>query len=187
MDNLYEDLVARHSKHFIPVKIPKDKVERIKLLVQNIKAVKANEGHHIVDDGNEEKRFFTGLMGEAALEELLGINIIEWTFGDSSIYNHPDIKELGVGIKTVERNKFPVIFKNNRYPQIICIVSDKVENVVFVCGLATMDVLNRYQSDLLILSKELYERKTKTGFYGFFKLKRINCVEDIKKYLTSVI
>lgn len=180
-DNLYEDLVAKYAKNFIPVAVPTLKVIRIKELVRDIILKKQQEEHHQIDHKHEFKRFFTGLMGEAALEELLGINIIEWEADNSVRYNHPDIKEFGIGVKTVERNKFPIIFKNNRYPQIICIVSDKVENVVFVCGLASVDILNRYQSDLLILSKDLYERQTKTGFYGFFALKPVRNIEDIKK------
>lgn len=179
VDYLYEDLVARYSKNFVPVKIPQSKVDKIKLLVKRIVSAKEKEKHHVVDNNEEEKRFFNGLMGEAAIEEYFDMNIIEWEVGDSGYYNHPDIKELGVGIKTVERNKFPIIFKRNKYPQIICIISDKVENAVFICGIATVEVLNRYQSDLLILSKNLYNRGSKTGFYGFEKLKPIKELKNI--------
>lgn len=180
MLNLYEDLVVKYAKNFIPVKVPEDKVAAIRLLVDAIVAQKQKEDIHATDHRSESKRFFTGLMGEAALEELLHIDIIEWQAGDSIKYSHPDIKELGVGIKTVERDKFPIIFKNNKYPQIICIVSNKIKDVVFVCGLATPAVLNRYQSDRLVLDDRLLARGTKTAFYGFGNLVRIESVEDIK-------
>lgn len=182
-DNLYEDLVVSYKGNFIPVRLSAEKVNAIKDLTAKIVEAKSTEAHHQVDCNNEYKRFFTGLLGEAALEALLGIKIIDWEYGNSNNYNHPDIKELGVGIKTVERNKFPIIFKNNKYPQIICIVSDKIENVVFVCGLATEDVLNRFQSDILVLSPSLRERGTKTGFYGFKWLKKFNNLEELKKIL----
>lgn len=180
MDNLYEDLVTRYAKNFVPVIVPTFKIIQIKELVRDIILKKQQEQHHKIDCKHEFKRFFTGLMGEAAVEELLQTDIIEWNVGESVDYNHPDIKKLGVGIKTSERNKFPIISKENTYPQIICVLSDKKQDLVFVCGLATPYVLNRYQSDTLVLSQNLRERGTKTGFYGFLKLIRINNLEDIK-------
>lgn len=184
-DFLYEDLVVRYKDNFVPVKIPADKISAIKDLAQKIVEAKSQEEHHQIDSNHEYKRFYTGLLGESALEILLDINIIDWECGDSSKYNHPDIKELGIGVKTVERNKFPIIFKNNKYPQIICVVSDKRPDVVFVCGLATVDVLNRFQSDMLVLSPSLRDRSTKTGFYGFCKLKKISNLEELKKILKN--
>lgn len=172
-DNLYEDLVTRYAKNFVPVVVPTFKIIQIKELVRDIILKKQQEGHHQIDNKHEFKRFFTGLMGEAAVEELLHTNIIEWDVGESADYNHPDIKKLGVGIKTAERNKFPIIPKDNTYPQIICVLSDKRDDVVFICGLATTDVLNRYQSDTLVLSQNLLNRGTKTGFYGFHMLKPV--------------
>lgn len=172
-DNLYEDLVARYAKNFVRVVVPTMKIIRIKELVWQIIQNKQKEDHHQVDCQHEYKRFFTGLMGEAAVEELLKTDIIEWDVGDSTTYNHPDIKKLGVGIKTAERNKFPIIPKDNKYPQIICVLSDKKADVVFVCGLAMPEVLNRYQSDTLVLSQNLLNRGTKTGFYGFHRLKPV--------------
>ena len=179
-DNLYEDLVTRYAGNFVAVIVPQEKIEKIRWLVYDIIQKKKNEEHHNIDYGHEAKRFFTGLLGEAAVEQLLGVDIIDWSAGDSAEYAHPDIKQLGIGIKTVERNKFPIIFKKNWYGQIICIRSDKRKDAVFVCGLATPEVLNRFQSDLLILSKNLYGRDVKTGFYGFHKLKRITKLEDIQ-------
>ena len=167
VDYLYEDLVARYSDNFVPVIIPRDTINKIDWLAIYVMGKKLDEGHHIVDNEKEYKRFFTGFMGEAAVEILLGIDIIEWSAGDSENYNHPDINSLGVGIKTAERGKFPIIPKHNEYGQIICVRSDKRDDVVFVCGLATPEVLNRYQSDVLVISQGLRSRGVKTGFYGF--------------------
>lgn len=173
IDYLYEDLVARNAKKFIPVIVPDFKIIKIRELARDIVLAKQKEEHHKVDCKQEYKRFVTGLMGEAAVEEYLNVKIIEWDVGNSTNYNHPDMQKFKIGIKTAERNKFPVITKENKYPQIICVLSDKKPNVVFICGLATTDVLNRYQSETLILSPNLLERGTKTGFYGFHKLKQI--------------
>ena len=180
VDYLYEDLVVRYAKNFVPVIIRKDIIKKIECLAGEIVKKKVEESHHSIDNGNELKRFVTGLMGESAVESLLGVDIIEWSVGDSKEYNHPDINSLGVGIKTAERNKFPIIPKFNDYPQIICVRSDKREDLVFVCGLATPEVLNRFQSDSLVLSQGLRSRGVKTGFYGFGKLKKITRLEDLK-------
>ena len=178
----YDSYVTKYSDSFIRVLIDSDYLEKIKGLACDIVAKKITESHHQVDRNREIKRFTTGLMGEAALEKLFGIKIIDWTTGNSVEYHHPDIPGYNVGIKTVERNKCPIIFKKNRYPQIICIRSDKREDLVFVCGLATPDVLNECQSDDLIIDPNLRKRGTKTGFWGFNRLIRINGMEDLKAY-----
>ena len=111
----------------------------------------------------------------------MGIPIIDWSIGNSDFYNNPDIPGYKVGIKTVERNKYPIIFKNNMYPQIICIKSIQCDNLVFVCGLATKEVLNEYQDDNLILDENLRKRGTKTGFYGFSHLLPVRSLDDLSK------
>jgi hypothetical protein len=98
------------------------------------------------------------------------------------LYHQPDIPGYSVGIKTVEQGKFPIIFKKNDYPQIICIRSLKEPNLIYVCGLATKEVLNTYQDTSLILDRNLRARGTKTGFYGFQYLKPIESLKDIEKY-----
>ena len=110
------------------------------------------------------------------------IHIIDWTIGYSGLYHIPDIPGYRVGIKTVERDKFPIIFKDNSYPQIICIKSTKYNNLIFVCGLATSNVLNNYQDDDLILDPNLRARGTKTGFYGFEQLVPIKSLNDLSTY-----
>lgn len=178
----YETYVTNYSSNFKRVVIDPKYLEKIKELAEKIVRKKMTESHHLVDHNQEIKRFTTGLMGEAALEKLLGIKIIDWTIGDSAGYHHPDIPGYNVGIKTVEKNKFPVIFKENTYPQIICIRSDKYDDLVFVCGLATPDVLNRYQSDELILDYNLRKRGTKTGFWGFEHLSPVTGLDDLEPY-----
>lgn len=178
----YDEYVTKYSDNFKRVLIDPEYASQIKAFAQRIVKVKQSENHHKVDNGQELKRFTTGLMGEAALEKLFGIDIIDWTVGDSEDYHHPDVPGYRVGIKSVEKWKFPIIFKNNHYPQIICILSDKIENLVFVCGLASTDVLNNYQSDRLVLSPKLLARGTKTGFWGFPYLKPVESISDISQY-----
>lgn len=164
----------------------KDTEDKLNAHAQKMATAKAKEAHHKIDCFNEEKRIMTGLLGEKALEHVLGIDIIDYTIGNSKNYNVPDISQYNIGVKTVEYGKFPVIFKNNSYPQIICVV-DKSKKAVYVLGLATVDVLNKYQSEDLILSPYLRARGTKTGFYGLDKLIPIHSIEDILKYKQGAV
>nr|DAJ95802.1 MAG TPA: hypothetical protein [Caudoviricetes sp.] len=182
MAKSYEDYVVNYSGSFKRILLDLDYVERIENFVTKLVQAKAKEKHHKIDCKNEVKRFTTGLLGEAALEKLFNIDIIDWTIGYSGLYHIPDIPGYKVGIKTVERNKFPVIFKENDYPQIICVRSLERNNLIFVCGLATEEVLNQYQDDELILDSNLLARGTKTGFYGFEHLIPVNTLNDLSDY-----
>lgn len=142
---------------------------------------KNGEEHHKEDNRQEIKRFSTGILGEAAVQTLLQTKIIDWSLGASSKYHVPDIPGYNVGIKTVEYGKFPIIFKKSYHPEIICIL-DRQKRIVYICGLATTEVLNKYQSDSLVLSPYLKARGTKTGFYGFEYLKKITSIDDLKMY-----
>lgn len=182
MNLIYDYYVTAYSDRFKRVLIDDNKSYQIKMFAKQLAAAKQKEQHHQRDNRSGANRFATGLMGEAAVEKLLGIDIIDWSIGNSENYHIPDIPGYNVGIKTVEKNRFPIIFKRNDYPQIICIHSDRIDNLVFVCGLATPDVLNRYQSDELILDSRLRERGTKTGFFGFEHLQQVRSLEDISNF-----
>lgn len=55
------------------------------------------------------------------------------------------------------------------------------DNHVVLCGLATKDVLNTYQSDGLVRDKRIFQRGSKTGFYGFENLKTLSILDEFKK------
>lgn len=179
MDNkylqYYKDIVGRNKYKYLKVIINDKKIARIKQLVIAVINKKQLEPHHQIDKNKEFNRFYTGFLGEAAIEALLHTDkIIDWSCGNSNDYNVPDLLKIGInaGIKTADIYNFPVIFKKNTYPQIINIRYGY--NTVFICGLATTNVLNTYQNDDLILSPFLRKRGTKTGFYGFDQLLSFN-------------
>lgn len=122
----YEEYVNPFINNFVKVVLNEDKATKIKQFAGEIIKVKEKENHHIVNGYHEEKRFLTGFSGEAALEKLFGIEIIDWTIGESAKYHISDLKSVGydVGIKTVEFGKFPIIFKNSHHPEIIVIKID---------------------------------------------------------------
>ena len=159
MKRNYDECVTKYSDSFVRVVLDPGYVSRIQNFVTELVEAKSKEDHHKIDSNKEVKRFTTGFLGEAALEKLFGIPIIDWTIGYSGLYHIPDIPGYRVGIKTVERDKFPIIFKDNSYPQIICIKSTKYNNLIFVCGLATSNVLNNYQDEHYIDAHDFRRRK----------------------------
>lgn len=175
--------VVKCKGNMIYIELEESILARIDDFVKRVIRAKAREAHHLIDSGQEYKRFHTGLMGECAIEKLFGASFIDWSIGNSNTYNIADLRTLGinVGIKTVEMGKFPIIHKVAHRPELICI--KRTENTVILCGLATMDVLNSCQDDYLILSPYLRSRGTKTGFYGFDKLIKVESIEDVKKAL----
>jgi len=166
----YEDYVDKYQDNFVQVELDDSTVTKVKNFVSDIIEVKKDERHHVIDSGMEEKRWTTGYLGECAVEKFIGVNFVDFSIGDSTKYHVADLKFLGIdcGIKTVEKGKFPIIFKKSYKPEIIVI--KKSEKLFDICGLATKEVLNKYQSIDLVLSPYLKNRGTKTGFYGFNKL-----------------
>lgn len=175
----YLELVAPYAKNKPRITIDQRKLEAIDDLARKIAIAKSAEAHHKVDKFHELKRFTTGLLGEAALEQLLNVDIVDYSVGNSNIFNIADLSKLGldIGIKTVEIWKFPIIHKLVKRPEIINILRDS--NTIVCFGYATKEVLRNYQSDEYILSPNLKSRGTKTGFYGFSELITVNSLADV--------
>lgn len=176
----YQSYVTPYLNRFVSVTISIEKAIRIKSFAKSIIKKKITESHHRIDNHQELKRWYTGFSGEAALEQLLGVEFIDFTIGDSKYYHVSDLSSIGVdiGVKTVEYGKFPVIFKKSKKPQVIILKQSDID--FLICGLATIEVLNQYQSDSLILSPALKKRGTKTGFYGFSALQIFKSMEELR-------
>lgn len=182
----YENYVKPFSSNFIHIEISEKEAEKIESHVTELIKRKANEIHHLNDNKSHFKRYYTGTLGEFALEKFLGIDgIVDWTIGNSADYHSPDLKKLGlnVGIKTVEYGLFPIIFKINYSSEIIMIRWK--ERHVYICGLATKDVLNKHQTTDLIMDKKILTRGSKTAFYGFQHLKKFNDIKSLKSLLNQ--
>lgn len=176
----YETHIKPYAKDFVHIEVDDHSITKINDFVANIILQKKKEAHHLIDEQSHFKRYYTGTLGEVAMEIFLGVaGIVDWTIGSSEDYNVPDMKKIGVnaGIKTVNYGSFPVVFKKNFSSQIMMIRWK--EKHVYICGLATPELLNKYQSDELILDRKLRERGTKTGFYGFEQLKKFATKEEL--------
>ncbi len=167
----YETHVRPYADSFIRVKLDASDVKRAFKWALDMVEAKELEMLGARDSGSSFKRLSNGILGELAIERLLGTQFIDWSIGHSRDYQRPDLIQLGerVGIKTVEHGKFPIIARVNEYPQLINIYRS-ADQVCFVCGLASAEALNTYQSDELILSAALRRKGLKTGFYGFHML-----------------
>lgn len=177
----YKSHIKPYSKRFTLIKIDDEKVVRIDKFVREIIKVKKLEFHHQIDKSSHYKRFFTGTLGEVALEMFLNVKgIVNWGVGESSSFHKADLKSLGlnVGVKTVNYGAFPIIFKENYSDEIIMIRWKK--NYIYLCGLAKKDVLNEYQSIDLVKDNRLVLKGTKTGFYGFEHLVQFSSFQELK-------
>jgi hypothetical protein len=180
----YKTHIKPFSNRFSLIKFSNIELERINRFVLSVIDEKKKESHHKIDNRSEYKRFFTGTLGELALEKYLGIDgIVDWSVGNSKKYHKPDLSNIGIraGIKTVEYGLFPIIFKKSHTPEIINI--SWKSKYVYMCGLATVDILNNHQSIDLIKDERLRKRGTKTGFYGFEYLHQFKHLEELKELL----
>ena len=183
IQDLYQQRVSRYADKFIKVVLNPLELKYVNDLAIKIIEFKKNETAHRKDGASEEKRFTNGLKGEFAVAKYLKMDILNSDVGASINFDVPDMPGYNVGIKTVEYGHFPVIPKNNTYPQIICICHPNAADVVYIAGLADVDTLNKYQHDDLILDPNLRAKGTKTGFWGFSGLKEVslNTIDAYKK------
>ena len=167
----YKEKVTNFSNSFVSIKIEQSTIRKVEEFAKSVVKTKIRERHHFVDNSHEIKRWKNGFLGEFAVEKFIKKRFVDLSVGDSKKYYFSDLSRIGLewGIKTAEYGKFPIIFKESFKDEIIVI--KKTDELFYVCGLATKEVLNKYQSDELILSPGLRSKGTKTGFYGFSALK----------------
>lgn len=158
-----------------------DIVDQLKLknFIKKALFIKNKEYHHIIDSNQEEKRWFTGIGAELAVEKFLGKKFVDLTVGLSNNYNKADLKKLDlkIGVKCTEYGKYHIIFKDSKEPEIIVF---RDNNRFDILGLATVEVLNTYQNSDLILSPNLRARGIKTGFFGYKYLKPFKNLKELK-------
>ena len=180
----YSTHIKPFSSTFQLVKLTNKELQKIDNFTKKVILKKENESQHQIDNRSEYKRFFNGTLGEVALEKFLNISgIVDWSIGDSKKYHKPDLSQIGikVGVKSVDYGLFPVIFKNSYSPEIINIIWKN--KYVYVCGLASIEILNEYQSFDLIKDEKLRLKGTKTGFYGFEHLKQFTSINQLKNLI----
>jgi len=143
---------------------------------------KAKEGEHVhrIDNDQEIKRYMSGFAAELAIEKLLGVKIMDTSFGHSDNYNHADLKSLGIdiGVKCCLYPNYPVVFKQPKNAEIITVLRG---TKVYVCGVATIQNMLNNVDDDLIMNEKFRARGIKTGFYGFNELLPFKTLDDLKQ------
>lgn len=166
----------------IKIDISKEEVESLHKLSTEIAEAKRDNEAYIRDHNKLTDRYLIGLIGERCIEKYSGLSIIEWAAEkEGKRFEHPDIKELGIGIKSVKPGNYPLIYKEvekNNYPQIIVEIH-LTENQCYgiIKGVASSDILQKYQDINKVVDPRA--RKNKTAFVGLDKL------EDISKYVNE--
>jgi hypothetical protein len=191
---VYRNIIEPNLQSFIRVEFTKQELLPIIELTKKVAEEKLKEKNYKIDGFGLHKRFMSGFISELAIERLLGINIIDYEQVEnkthSKYFNTPDLQNAGfnVGVKSAEYGKVPLIPTHNTYSQIICI-RDTPKSVL-VCGIATPEVLNDFQTEDLILAPSLKRinedkrrqgniKNIKTGFYGFNHLLNINTIQSL--------
>lgn len=174
-----------NGKKFVYVQVEKSKTDKLDQFVKSIIKEKSKETHHIIDGGSEYKRFYTGFLGELALEELLGIELIDWSIGKSNYYNIADLHKIGlnVGVKTVESGKCHIIHTNPKRPEIIMFKDEKRDDRILIMGVASIDIMKKYQDRNLIKSPNLKKRLEKTAFCGYKYINAFSSLEELKNVI----
>ena len=165
----------------IIVSLSDQEVQKAREFARSKAVAKLTERDHQIDNRSEVKRSFTGMTGEMAVEKLLGRSFVDWTVGHSGNYDHPDLDPIGVklGVKTVTKGLHHAINIDNTYDQILVVKIN--DNTYEVCGLASAEVLNKYQDASLIKDKRMIERKT--GFVGY---EHLIPAEFINEYIDCI-
>ena len=171
----------KESPMFVEAVLTEEQIKKLDDFAKRISVAKLNEDEHKTDNGSEVVRWSTGIGGEIAVGNFLGMDFADLTIGKTSEYEVSDLikLKLHVGVKTSEKYKFPIIKNYSKEPEIICIKKNK--NTFIICGLAMPNILNTYQSDEYIIADKLKAKGTKTAFYGFRYLKPFSSYEELKK------
>lgn len=175
-------IMARAKANMIKIHITDEELQQIHDFAIAKAIAKYGESNHVNDDDDEYKRCFTGMLGEVALEKLFGVKFADWTIGHSSKYNFSDLLKIGynIGIKTVELSKLPVVYKNSKDPELICVRRDT--HTVILCGLALPYVLNNNLDINFVKSYKIRREGKKSAFTGFDQLIKITTLADLDPY-----
>ena len=170
----YETFVKPVQSNFKVVELTREKADQLDQLAEKICSAKYQEYKY--DKGALSKRIQTGLYGEAALEQMLGVDIIDWDVWHSAEFDVGDLLKSGVdcGVKTVEYWKFPIVHLYPMRPEVIIL---RHELRFLICGLYTQDVMKMYSTRDFILDPNV--RGTKTAFYGIPFYKSFDSLERL--------
>ncbi len=189
MYNEYVEPIINDPSRYIEITIPQDKINRIKTFCKEVVKAKRENNDNKNDSAYEYQRFFSGTLGEAGIEQFLGVEIIDWRVGPSRIFNVADLSSLGlnIGIKTVKQSagSFPQINIPVKRPEIIVIrpkneMGKISDNTVRIMGVASVEVLSKYTDKRLRYGNLYNPKRPKWGFYKFDDIQRFETLEELR-------
>jgi hypothetical protein len=149
-------------------------IQRATKWAQDVYVDKIRRGERASDMGSFVRRETTGRYAEMAMEQLLGVEFVDWSIGDSACHNAPDLQPIGLrcGVKACsimpDSSNVPLVPIFPSYPEVITVVRPSLTQVdVSICGVATREVMMRHSHVSLIRSSSVKSIGKKTGFHGF--------------------
>jgi len=122
--------------------------------------------------------FSVKVKGAIALEKFLEIELIDWDNLTPNNYSS-NLSKIGLEIDIIssDNGSFPIVERNSVRPAII--INIVGTNNLWICGYASVDVLNNNQSDRFYSG--MMNRETKTAFIGYDKLVKFKSIQELFK------
>ena len=202
----YHHFYNKQKENYICIEIAEDENEVVSEYAQNASDLRWGKPKYKGTSKNKlHDAFFLAASAETIAGKLFGHEQNELEFdvgGDAKDYAHSDLRCIGldIGVKVSKYGLPPLIVKKELWQdgrcgdEIICTVYEKdierdeqgkikrVKRVV-VNGVATADVLKKYQSRDLIYDKNCEKYADRAGFYGFSKLRPLHTEKEINSFM----
>lgn len=196
--------MQKRKNRIVEIPLTDEMIAEAKDFCQRIVAAKKKEKLHKKDGNYEWRRWFTGTLGEMALEKFLGVSFRDKTITVGSSYKHdvPDLSPIGleVGVKSfrvgnfplVNRSKFDLETKKRKklYGQVFIGISEE-KKTAYLLGIAFDEQLyvNEINRDNERYVKDTNALLRKTAFtyfdhlYTFGSLKKLQALTTRKNRL----
>lgn len=204
----YNHFYGKQKENYVSIDITEDENQVVSEYATNVSDLRW--GQPKFRGTSKEKlhdAFFLGGAAETVAGKLFGHEQSELEFdvgGNASDYCHSDLSCIGlnIGVKVSKYGLPPMVVRKELWKdgqcgdEIICTVYEKdierdstgkikrVKRVV-VNGVATAEILKRYQSRDLIRNKSCEKYADRAGFYAFNHLKPLHTEEERNAFLAE--
>jgi len=170
------------------IEVPKDDIEAINDFAKRmVPKLKQELKYRNLSDKTILKNVSHGKIAEVAVEKFTKTKFVNFKINEAYHGDEGDLyyyDNLKVGVKTAEFGNLPLVYRNDKGgckdPEIITIFERP--NFVYICGYATIPMLNYYQDPKFSFGDAVYK---KAGFWGFHKLHNFTSMDDIKQLSTN--
>lgn len=194
--NSWFDYFNSNKERYVEVLLTLDDITLINQNAIKLECKDSMDYTYSVDSKGIGARWFIGLAGEYAVAKvlkewgLIDTYSVDIKVGMSCDFDRPDFIEQGfnIGCKTASVGRVLKIKEEIKGSEIIC-VYDTVSHIVYICGIATKEILELYSDVDLIEDSEIKTKwgtgYGKQGFCRFDKLLPFN-KEVLQSYKTDL-